>query len=90
MIVTEYYSTRADGVRLFITYSDIDHYIIQDQTGIKYESAIDVENRGYTYSESDEVIDRTDGNAEQEQPVVSIDPDEISPEEIADALEELI
>lgn len=56
MIVTEFYRTREDGVNLYRTYSDINHYIIQDQTGAKYIGAIDIENRGYTYTESDEEI----------------------------------
>lgn len=56
MIVTEFYRTREDGVNLYKTYSDINHYIIQDQTGAKYTEAIDIENRGYTYTESDEEI----------------------------------
>lgn len=56
MIVTEFYRTREDGVNLYRTYSDINHYIIQDQTGRQYTDAIDIENRGYTYTESDEEI----------------------------------
>lgn len=56
MIVTDFYRTREDGVNLYRTYSDINHYIIQDQTGAKYVEAIDIENRGYTYTESDEEI----------------------------------
>lgn len=57
MIVTKYYFTREDGVNLYRTYSDINHYIIQDQTGIEYEDAIDVENSPYTYTESDREIE---------------------------------
>ena len=89
MIFTAYYSTRADGVRLFITYSDINHYIIQDQTGIKYESAIDVENSGYTYTESDEEIIH---DAETEQPgdFSNSNPDDVTPNEVMEALEELL
>lgn len=56
MIVTEYYTTRKDGVILDITYSDIHHYIIQDGTGIKYESAIDPRECHRTYTESEEEI----------------------------------
>lgn len=56
MIKTEYLLTREDGVRLFKTYSDEKYYIIQEQTGIKYGEAVDVENSGYTYIESDEKI----------------------------------
>ena len=54
MIVKEAYKTRADGVKLFRTYSDEGKKIIQNETGIVYGSAIDVENAPYTYTESDE------------------------------------
>lgn len=54
MIVKEAYKTRADGVKLFHTYSDEGKKIIQNETGIVYGSAIDVENAPYTYSETDE------------------------------------
>jgi hypothetical protein len=57
MIVTEYYKTRDDGVRLIRTYSDEGKRIIQNETGILYDEAIDLENSGYTYSESEELIE---------------------------------
>ena len=57
MIVKEAYKTRADGVKLFRTYSDEGKFIIQNETGISYGEAIDVENAPYTYSESDEDIE---------------------------------
>ncbi len=60
MIVTEYYMTRTDGVRLFRTYSDKGMVMIQNETGIKYAEAIDVENSGYTYTETDEPIEVSD------------------------------
>lgn len=56
MLKREYVKTRKDGVALYRTYSDDNHYIIQNETGIKYREAIDVENAPYTYTESDEVI----------------------------------
>ena len=56
MILTEFYRTREDGVNLHRTYSDINHYIIQDQTGRQYIDAVDIEDSGYTYTESDEEI----------------------------------
>ena len=56
MIVKEFYHTRKDGVNLYRTYSDESKYIIQNETGIKYGEAIDVENTPYTYSESDEEL----------------------------------
>ena len=57
MIIREFYLERPDGVKLYRTYSDIHHYIIQDQTGIEYEDAVDVEDSPYTYTESDREIE---------------------------------
>lgn len=56
MIVKEFYRTRKDGVNLYRTYSDIGMYILQNETGIEYTEAIDVENAPYTYSETDKPI----------------------------------
>lgn len=56
MIIKEYYLTRDDGVKLYRTYSDKHHYILQQPTNIKYSEAIDVETAPYTYVETDEVI----------------------------------
>lgn len=53
-IVKELFITRADGVNLFRTYSDEGKQILQVETGITYEEAIDVENAPYTYTESKE------------------------------------
>ena len=52
MIQTELYQTRLDGVKLYRTYSDVNMLIRQDQTGAEYSEAIDVENSGYTYTET--------------------------------------
>ena len=60
MIVTEYYMTREDGVVLNRTYSDAGFYIVQNETGIKYSEAVDVEGAPYTYSETDELIETED------------------------------
>ena len=62
MIITEYYMTRNDGVVLKRTYSDAGFYILQNETGIEYSEAIDVENAPYTYSESENPlsVDQTD------------------------------
>jgi len=57
MIHTEYYTTRSDGVKLYRTYSGSNMKIKQNETGIVYSEAIDVENSGYTYSETDEPIE---------------------------------
>ena len=57
MIVREYYETRFDGVNLYRTYSDINHYIKQLPSGNIYSEAIDVENAPYTYEETDMPIE---------------------------------
>lgn len=51
-IITKYYKTRTDGVKLYRTYSDDGKYIIRED-GTIYEEAIDVENSGHTYTEGD-------------------------------------
>ena len=65
MIVKEEYKIRADGVKLFRTYSDEGKYIIQNETGIIYAEAVDVETSSYTYVEYDEQVDH-DENVEFE------------------------
>ena len=61
MIITEDYRTHSDGVKLIRTYSDIGKRIIQNETGIVYSEAIDIENSGYTYTESEEDIEYAEG-----------------------------
>lgn len=51
MIVTEFYRKRRDGVRLARTYSDANFYIERD--GVQYEEAIDPEDSGRVYTETD-------------------------------------
>ena len=58
MIITEFYTTRPDGVKLYKTYSDVDLRIKCVQNNRIYDAAIDVENRGYTYIETDEPIEQ--------------------------------
>ena len=61
MIVKEEYMTRTDGVKLFRTYSDAGKYVVQNETGIAYAEAIDVENAPYTYTEGDDLpVDETE------------------------------
>ena len=57
MIRKEYYKTLEDGTVLVRTYSDSNHYIIQDGTGIEYSEAIDPENMNRTYTESEKTIE---------------------------------
>lgn len=56
MIVTEPYKTRSDGVKLIRTYSDTGHRLIRND-GVVYDEAIDIEGIGYTYTESEELIE---------------------------------
>lgn len=60
MIIKEFYRTRKDGVNLYRTFSDKNVLILQNETGIEYEEAIDVENALYTYSETDKPIEPTE------------------------------
>jgi len=55
MIIKEFYKTRNDGVNLYRTYSDDNRYVIQNETGISYVEAIDVEDAPYTYTEGDPI-----------------------------------
>ena len=51
MIVTVFYATRDDGVRLVRTYSDQGRLIERD--GVLYSSAIDPEGCGRVYTETE-------------------------------------
>lgn len=53
MIVKEFYKTREDGVNLYRTYSTDNKLILQNETGVEYVEAIDVENAPYTYTETE-------------------------------------
>lgn len=57
MIQIEFYMERKDGVKLYRTYSDRNMLIQKDGTEEIYSEAIDVENSGYTYTETDIPID---------------------------------
>lgn len=65
MIVKEEFKTREDGVKLFRTYSDDGKKIVQNETGVLYSEAIDVENAPYTYSESAEDVLTEELSAEE-------------------------
>ena len=69
-IVTELFKTRNDGVKLYRTYSDDGKQLLQIETGIIYDEAIDVEGAPYTYTEYEE--------PENPDP---INPDDIDPED---------
>ena len=53
MIKTDFYMTRSDGVNLYRTHSDRNMMIQKDGTEETYSEAIDVENSGFTYTETD-------------------------------------
>ena len=57
MVISEYYSTRADGARLIRTYSDKNLYIQKVGTQEVYSEAIDLESKGYVYVETDKEIE---------------------------------
>lgn len=63
MVIKEFHLTREDGVNLYRNYSDEGFYIIQNETGIEYSEAIDVEDAPYTYSESEHLIEVEDDEA---------------------------
>ena len=56
-ILKEFYGTRTDGVNLYRTYSDAGMMLLQNETGIEYSDAVDIENAPYTYSELEKPID---------------------------------
>ena len=60
MIVKEFYKIREDGVNLYRTYSDEGMMILQNETGVTYSEAIDVENAPYTYTETNEPISESE------------------------------
>lgn len=48
--------TRDDGVKLIRTYSSRGMKIRQNETGIVYDEAVDIDDGRYSYSETDEKI----------------------------------
>jgi len=60
MIKSVVYGARDDGVTLIETFSDKGMMIRQNQTNILYSQAIDIENKGYTYTETDIPIESED------------------------------
>lgn len=56
MIVKELYKVRNDGMKLYRTYSDNGYKILQEETGIVYDDAVDIETANYTYTETNEKI----------------------------------
>lgn len=64
MIIVEHYGTHVDGTVLIRTYSDSGMMIERD--GIRYAEAIDPEEFGRTYIETDEPINAEWGVSEED------------------------
>ena len=69
MVIKEYFSTRKDGVTLYRNYSDTGFYIRQNETGVEYAEAIDVEGAPFTYTETNKTIETGDAGENQEENV---------------------
>lgn len=73
MIVRKLYTIRPDGVSLYITYSDANVRIRQEQTGAIYDAAIDVEDAPYTYTETDEELEEPVDTDPPAEPTITAD-----------------
>ena len=69
MIKVEFYMERDDGVRLVRTYSDENLYIERD--GEMYCEAIDPEDFGRVYTETDIPIEPTELSAEEALAIIT-------------------
>ena len=65
MIQREFYTQRKDGAKLYRTYSDIGMMIRQNETGVEYAEAIDVEGAPYTYTETETPIETPEMTTEE-------------------------
>ena len=63
MVIKEYHSTRADGVRLVRSYSNLGLMIRKLGTQQIYSEAIDVENAPYRYVETETPITKEETEA---------------------------
>ena len=64
MIIREFFKTRLDKVKLFLTSSDSGKTIIRND-GTEYDEAIDVEGSPYAYTESDRQIEQIPDDPEE-------------------------
>lgn len=68
VLVRELYEERPGQKDLYITYAKDEnedrYYIIQVETGIKYEEAVDVEDAPYTYEATEERIEHEEDEEE--------------------------
>ena len=65
MIQREFYTQRKDDVKLYRTYSNIGMMIRQNETGVEYAEAIDVEGAPYTYTETETQIETREMTTEE-------------------------
>lgn len=72
MIQRKFFETRFDGVNLYRTYSDRNMMIQKDGTEELYSEAIDIENSGFTYTETDIPIEGDTGD-DTEQKAAAFD-----------------
>lgn len=85
MIVKEFVKTRKDGTNLYRTYSDQGFMLRQIETNVLYEEPIDIEDTFYTYEETNILIKNNNKNN-----LLTLAPDEISPEEFMILIEEVL
>ena len=62
-IKKEFCFERADGTKLYRTFSDAGKQILQNETGVIFEDAVDVEGAIFSYSETETNV--PGGNDEQ-------------------------
>ncbi len=79
MVKREFFKTREDGVSLYRSYSDNGMMIRKVGTDEVYDEAIDIENSGFEYEETDVPI-----NGE-----IVIDTDKATEKDLLNALAEL-
>lgn len=79
MVKREFFKTREDGVNLYRSYSDNGMMIRKVGTDEVYDEAIDIENSGFEYEETDVPI-----NGE-----IVIDTDKATEKDLLNALAEL-
>lgn len=66
MVITKYYTTRKDGVDLFLTKSDKGLKIRKVGTDEVYDDAIDVAGAPFKYEETDQPIESEEEPAAEE------------------------
>ena len=64
MVIRELFIINEDGTKLYKTYSDNNKKILQVETGIVYDEAVDIDTSIYTYLETDEEIETEEEEAE--------------------------